>query len=86
MSLNKSETKVYRLDHKPSLKEAQELVGGYVEMKELRNGDQILFNEEGKLMGLPVNVEATDIFTSPGNYADYIVGNAIILSGENKWV
>ena len=37
----------------PSLKEAQEFVGGYVEGITFPNGDYLIINEEGKLMNLP---------------------------------
>ena len=43
----------------PSLKEAQEFVGGYVEGITFPNGDYLIINEEGKLIGLPLNPEAT---------------------------
>ena len=43
----------------PTLKEAQAFVGGYVECITWPNGDLLIVNEEGKLMGLPLNPEAT---------------------------
>ena len=43
----------------PSLKEAQAFVGGYVECITFPNGDLLIVNEEGKLMNLPLNPEAT---------------------------
>ena len=45
----------YFTDEKPSLEEAQKLVGGLVQLIELRNGDQMLVNEEGLLEDLPIN-------------------------------
>ena len=39
--------------------EAQRLVGGMVEPVRLPNGDTILVNEEGLLMGLPINTAAS---------------------------
>ena len=42
----------------PSLKEAQDFVGGMVECITWPNGDLLIVNEEGKLMGLPLNPEA----------------------------
>ena len=38
----------------PTLKEAQAYVGGYVEGIHFPNGDYLIVNEEGKLMGLPL--------------------------------
>ena len=43
----------------PTLKEAQDFVGGYVECITFPNGDLLIVNEEGKLMQLPLNPEAT---------------------------
>ena len=70
----------------PSLKEAQEFVGGYVEGITFPNGDYLIINEEGKLMGLPLNPEATalwkatfdnDNFITGRN--DFVVGPAILI-------
>ena len=43
----------------PSLKEAQEIVGGYVERINLQSGDAMLVNEEGLLQELPYNDKAS---------------------------
>ena len=43
----------------PTLESAQEFVGGYVEGITFPNGDYLIVNEEGKLIGLPLNPEAT---------------------------
>ena len=43
----------------PTLKEAQDFVGGMVECITFPNGDLLIINEEGKLMQLPLNPEAT---------------------------
>ena len=43
----------------PTLKEAQDFVGGMVECITFPNGDLLIVNEEGKLMNLPLNPEAT---------------------------
>ncbi len=59
-----------------SLKQMQELVGGYVEFVYL--SDKVLVvNEEGLLYGLPRNNEATEIAGHP------IVGD-VILCGINE--
>ena len=44
----------------PTLESAQEFVGGYVEGITFPNGDYLIVNEEGKLMGLEVNEKATN--------------------------
>ena len=70
----------------PTLKEAQEFVGGYVEGITFPNGDYLIINDEGKLKGLPLNPEATalwkatfdnDNFITGRN--DFVVGPAILI-------
>jgi hypothetical protein len=70
---------VYVSDKKPTLKEAQVLVGGYVEVVNLQNGDQMLVNEEGFLKDYPVNTEASALA------GRMIVGPVMVLSGKAKW-
>ena len=78
-------------DKKPTLKEMQEFVGGYIEVVYAPNGDHIILNEEGKLAGLPINYEATKHWVGDdadddtnGMTTDYIVGNALILQGKAR--
>lgn len=68
-------------DRQPTLSEAQEIVGGLVEMvrSPTKPDWQILVNEEGLLDGLPFNAEATELCGTG------IVGPAIVLKGEAKW-
>ena len=70
----------------PTLEEAQAFVGGYVECITWPNGDLLIVNEEGKLMGLPLNPEATLLwrmtFTKDKyvtGYDDFVVGPAIYI-------
>ena len=70
----------------PSLKEAQDFVGGMVECITWPNGDLLIVNEEGKLMGLPLNPEASllwKITFDNDNYVtgrkDFVVGPAIYI-------
>jgi len=69
------------LETKPTLQQAHEIVGGLVEMVHSpSNPDvQVLVNEEGLLLDLPWNEEATK-YAQTG-----IVGNAIVLKGDAKW-
>ena len=78
----------------PSLKEAQDFVGGYVECITWPNGDLLIVNEEGKLMGLPLNPEATLLWKMTfdnDNYVtgrnDFVVGPAILIKKDalNTW-
>ncbi len=49
-------------DDKPTFKELQNFVGGYVEYIYLSNGDMLAINEEGSYMGFKDNTEATKIW------------------------
>lgn len=66
-------------DKQPTLKEAQKIVGGYVQMPHLPNGDQLLVDEEGLLKDLDINAEASLL-------ADQIIrGPALRLQGVARW-
>ena len=73
----------------PALKEAQAYVEGYVEKLELPNGDVMLFNEEGRMKGLDINIEATRLVNSFDTvYPTTILGNVILLPKslkQRKW-
>ena len=95
MKLNESKFKIIS-DKKdePSLEQAQDFVGGYVEGIPFPNGDYLIANEEGKLMGLPLNKEATKLWKATfdnDNFItgrnDFIVGNAILIKKKalNIW-
>ena len=58
-----------------TLKEMNEYVGGWIEVIYLASDKVMVLNEEGKLIGLPTNETATDIY---GNY-DTIVGDVMII-------
>ena len=64
----------------PSLSEAQSYVEGWVEKLELPNGEVLLFNEDGLMLDLLRNNEATKLvqtlYTTP---TVDIVGNVIHL-------
>jgi hypothetical protein len=64
------------LDHRPTLKEAQKIVGGYIEFAHCHNKYTLVVDEEGLLKGYPLNKEATSMYgCSP------IVGDVIVLEG-----
>ena len=78
----------------PDLKAAQDFVGGYVEGIPFPNGDYLIINEEGKLIGLPINEQATklwketfdnDNFITGRN--DFVVGPALLIkkSAQKIW-
>ena len=73
----------------PNLKEAQEFVGGMVQGIEFPNGDYMIMNEEGKLMQLPLNPEATTLWRATFTkdkylfgYDDFVVGPAILIKKQ----
>ena len=73
----------------PDLKAAQEFVGGMVEGIQFPNGDYLIINEEGKLMGLPFNQEATALWRATfdnDNFVtgrkDFVVGPAILIKKD----
>ena len=83
----------YKKDE-PDLKAAQEFVGGMVQGIEFPNGDYMIMNEEGKLMGLPLNPEATALwrltFTKDKylfGYDDWVAGPAILIKHKalKRW-
>ena len=65
----------------PTLKEAQDFVGGYVEGITFPNGDYLIVNEEGKLMGLPLNPEATALWRMTFTKQNYVIGYDDWVSG-----
>ena len=73
----------------PTLKAAQDFVGGYVEGITFPNGDYLIINEEGKLKNLPLNPEATALWRATfdnDNYVtgrkDFVVGPAILIKKQ----
>ena len=73
----------------PDLKAAQDFVGGYVEGITFPNGDYLIINEEGKLMQLPLNPEATTLWRATFTkdkyvfgYDDFVVGPAILIKKD----
>ena len=78
----------------PTLESAQEFVGGMVQGIEFPNGDYMIMNEEGKLMQLPLNPEATTLWRTTFTkdkylfgYDDYVCGPAILIKKQalKRW-
>ena len=65
----------------PDLKTAQDFVGGMVEGISFPNGDYLIVNEEGKLMGLPLNPEATALWRMTFTKQNYVIGYDDWVSG-----
>ena len=75
--------------NEPQYKAVSDFVGGMVEAVHFPNGDLLLLNEEGKLIGLPLNLEATAIWRETfdnDNYItgrdDFVVGPAILIRAK----
>lgn len=69
----------HRSDTQPSLAEAQEIVGGFVEMVYLRGGSQMLVNEDGRMLELEPNPDASLLA------GQMIRGPALVLSDSARW-
>ena len=70
----------------PTLKSAQEFVGGMVEGISFPNGDYLIVNEEGKLMGLPLNPEATLLWKMTFDNDNYVTGRKDIVVGPALYI
>ena len=73
----------------PDYKAVSKFVGGMVECVTFPNGDLLLLNEEGKLMGLPLNEKASKLWKDTfdnDNYItgrdDFVVGPAILIRAK----
>ena len=72
-------------DKPPTLEEMQEYVGGYIQVVNAHNGDQIIMDEEGKMKSKSINYKATKHWIGENaNAYDYVVGDAMILSGKAR--
>ena len=61
-----------------TLEELQAFVGGYIEFVHLPHNMVLVANEEGLLMGLPPNLEATKIAQGYTMIAGHIVGDCLL--------
>ena len=63
--------------------ELQTIVGGYIELVELNEKTTMVVNEEGKLIPLSFNFEASRIFSThhPAS-KDFIVGDVLVCKTE----
>lgn len=61
--------------------ELQRAVGGYIDMLTLPDSSVLVFNDDGKLIGLPYNEEATRLARLAGIMpSDYVVGDVVLCS------
>ena len=73
----------------PNYKKVSEFVGGMVECITFPNGDLLLINEEGKLINLQLNPEATALWRATFTedkylfgHDDFVVGPAILIKAK----
>ncbi len=65
------------------LRELQLIVGGYIEILNLRGGKIMVINEEGKLDGLQQNRLATKLLYVSYPYSnDFIVGDVLVCDDD----
>lgn len=60
-----------------TLEELQGMVGGFIEILDCGNWYMVV-NEEGKLLGLPVNQMATIFFRQFHATVDFLVGDVLV--------
>ena len=65
---------------RPTLEEAQAMVGGYVAMAVDLPDIQVLVDEDGDSKNLALNTKASALCKFP------IVGNVIVLKGKAMWI
>ena len=70
----------------PTLKAAQAFVGGYVECITFPNGDVLIINEEGKLIGLPLNPEASLLWKITFDNDNYVTGRKDFVVGPALYI
>jgi hypothetical protein len=65
-----------------SLEEMQTIVGGLIQLIYLDNNKIMVINEEGKLIDLPINVDATEMAFGDMPWDDLIVGNVLVCNNK----
>jgi len=76
----KSDGTTTELDHRPTLEEAQKIVGGYIQLFRVGNNITLVFDEEGAIKNSPINRIITDTYWNK-RYGGFIVGDVIVLEG-----
>ena len=61
-----------------TLDELREIVGGYIDIRYLTDNKIMVINDEGKLINLPHNENATILFRLCINTTDLIVGDVLV--------
>tara|TARA_R110001592_G_C12670860_1_gene703546 strand:+ start:216 stop:485 length:270 start_codon:yes stop_codon:yes gene_type:complete len=72
--------KCYFSDGSLPLQEIQKKVGGYIRIVTLSDNRKMAVNDDGLLMNLPYNKEATELAQPSMSPDDYIVGDVVVFS------
>lgn len=59
-----------------SLSEMQRIVGGFIEIVTLKDGQLMVVNEEGMLLEMPYNQKASELYGQP------VVGNVLVCNDD----
>lgn len=79
-----NETIIFELK-KDSLEQLQHAVGGYIQAIDLSDELTLWCNEEGKIMNLPHNHRAQELWDKVfGAGTDYIVGDIVLTGGADE--
>lgn len=60
------------------LEQLQKIVGGYIEVLEISDDEIMVVNEEGKLLDLAYNQDATYLYRKHRQSNEYIVGDVLV--------
>jgi hypothetical protein len=74
------------VEQMPTLKELQEIVGGYIEIVGLENGESMIVNEDGHRLNLMYNKKAHQYLATCRPFfahMNIIVGNAIVVESKH---
>ena len=77
---------ITKTEDEPDLKTAQDFVGGMVECITFPSGDLLIVNEEGKLMQLPLNPEATMLWRITFDNDNYVTGRKDFVVGPAIYI
>lgn len=78
--MEKTKLKILKADNDiPSLFEIQNFIKGDIERVQINRRYCFIVNEAARISNLPVNKEATKIYSSFNNTKKYIFGNALLV-------
>jgi hypothetical protein len=78
------EAREVELQEEGQLEQLQGVVGGWVQAVDFTDNLTIWVNEEGKLVGLPINPMATFLWEKYFGLTDFICGDVIFTGGTDE--